>query len=326
MIIDIHNRIFCIPKQTDNHYDVIFYVPFDDEVAVNCELDIKDVKRLYNLNDEEGIYNGNDGVEIRYNKNILTIYKMFVKETIGPINSKVEVWYENGGNKFIECNYRTIQNGEGYMNLPHGLTLIYHTNGFLFKSIQFYNGYLHGLSQTWSNVKKNYILSELNYNFGAYDGIVEWLGYKVNASDSLMFKFIEDPSIYYREDITYHKNGNVKTITNVHIYLNMYETIHGLFQEYYENGQLRYQVYYRHGKKNGLEQMWYDNGRPLLEVLYTNGIVDGDYIKWYNYEDNVVWKYMPYKGGYLIKEGYEQVLNKYNKWKKKNIKNCCVLN
>ena len=49
------------------------------------------------------------------------------------------------------------------------------------------------------------------------------------------------------------------------------DKIHGLFQEWYENGQLKMKVNYVNGEKDGLDQWWHSNGQKELEVNYVNG-------------------------------------------------------
>lgn len=44
---------------------------------------------------------------------------------------------------------------------------------------------------------------------------------------------------------------------------------------YYENGQLRYETNYKDGKHHGLFKWWYDNGQLKEEVNYKDGKVDG---------------------------------------------------
>ena len=59
------------------------------------------------------------------------------------------------------------------------------------------------------------------------------------------------------------------------------QTMNGLFQWYYENGQKSEEVNYINGNKNGTYNSWYQNGNIKEEVNYNYGkIADGCYKIW----------------------------------------------
>lgn len=47
-------------------------------------------------------------------------------------------------------------------------------------------------------------------------------------------------------------------------------------KEYFENGQLMNQFFYKNGKKEGKQKGWYDDGRVRYEEHYKDGILDGE--------------------------------------------------
>lgn len=57
---------------------------------------------------------------------------------------------------------------------------------------------------------------------------------------------------------------------------------HGKLQEYYENGQLHSQGYFKEGKRNGEYKKWYESGTPWIHIHYKKGMLNGEFRTWYN--------------------------------------------
>ena len=57
---------------------------------------------------------------------------------------------------------------------------------------------------------------------------------------------------------------------------------HGEYKEYYENGQLELQGYYKNGKFDGEWKSWYENGQIGSQYYYKEGELDGEYTCWCN--------------------------------------------
>lgn len=55
----------------------------------------------------------------------------------------------------------------------------------------------------------------------------------------------------------------------------------GLYEEWYENGQIKERCNYENGKKHGLYEEWYENGQLKEKVNYENGKKHGLYEEWY---------------------------------------------
>ena len=51
--------------------------------------------------------------------------------------------------------------------------------------------------------------------------------------------------------------------------------------EYYANGNLKYEVNYKNGKKDGLETFWYNSGAMYIQTNYINDLEDGTWNQWY---------------------------------------------
>ena len=55
----------------------------------------------------------------------------------------------------------------------------------------------------------------------------------------------------------------------------------GLSTFWYENGQKRYEKTYKDGLQDGLETWWYENGQKRSEGTYKDGKLDGLWTGWY---------------------------------------------
>ena len=71
---------------------------------------------------------------------------------------------------------------------------------------------------------------------------------------------------------SWYENGQLYTQCN---YKN--GILEGLYQRWHEKGQLCEQGHYRNGQLEGLYQRWYENGQLQLETNYKNGKPDGLY-------------------------------------------------
>lgn len=55
---------------------------------------------------------------------------------------------------------------------------------------------------------------------------------------------------------------------------------HGLYEEWWENGQLAMRVNYVNGEYNGLYQEWWENGQLKSNCIYCNGQKEGVWQSW----------------------------------------------
>ena len=72
----------------------------------------------------------------------------------------------------------------------------------------------------------------------------------------------------------------------------------GLYTNWYENGQKRFELTYKDGIHNGLSTYWYENRQKESEVTYKDGKRDGLWTDWD--ENGKKLKEETYKGGELI--------------------------
>ncbi len=54
-----------------------------------------------------------------------------------------------------------------------------------------------------------------------------------------------------------------------------------LLKDYYGNGNLRSEIPYKDGKREGIEKWYYENGNLTFEALYKNDILDGVHKSYY---------------------------------------------
>ena len=55
----------------------------------------------------------------------------------------------------------------------------------------------------------------------------------------------------------------------------------GKYTEKYHNGNLKYEVNYVNGKKEGLEIFWYISGGKYIQTTYKNDKEDGIWNQWF---------------------------------------------
>ena len=100
----------------------------------------------------------------------------------------------------------------------------------------------------------------------------------------------------------------------------------GWFRRYWENGNLRYEWYFKDGKQDGVSKAWWPNGDIKSERNYKDGKSDGLRTSWYEdgqvagindfkdgkkdglwtdyYKSGQVWMKKTYESGKLISEEY----------------------
>jgi antitoxin component YwqK of YwqJK toxin-antitoxin module len=81
---------------------------------------------------------------------------------------------------------------------------------------------------------------------------------------------------------------------------NRYNTpIDGLFQVHWPNGNLRYEWYYKDGKRaDGISRGWWENGNLKQEKNWKNGKQNGFWTSWY--ENGLIWLKRDMKDGKLV--------------------------
>ena len=119
---------------------------------------------------------------------------------------------------------------------------------------------------------------------------------------------------------TYHANGNLKekyTLINSieRFQPSCFQIRHGLYQQWYINGQKRFECNYDAGNVEGLAQQWHENGQIYYECNYVADKREGLYQEWHangqkqiecNYVAGIIEGLVPKwdKDGKKIEESY----------------------
>jgi hypothetical protein len=93
--------------------------------------------------------------------------------------------------------------------------------------------------------------------------------------------------------------------------------VDSLHREYYQDGRLKMEVFYKNGKKHGVETWWHDHakGCPMMEKYYDQGMLEGPVIHYgknckktliENYRHGIKegWEFEYYDNGNIKAEGY----------------------
>ncbi len=77
----------------------------------------------------------------------------------------------------------------------------------------------------------------------------------------------------------YTLDAQGKDTVEIQNYLNGKE--HGIWKQFYENGQLRESRFFKEGKKEGQYLAWWPDGSPQKEYYFENGEYEGTCKEWY---------------------------------------------
>ena len=75
--------------------------------------------------------------------------------------------------------------------------------------------------------------------------------------------------------------------------------LHGVYEKYWFNGQLKYRQENMHGELHGAREFFYQSGDLKLREHYRNGEMHG-VLEWYDYEDGSLEYYMCYQNDKLV--------------------------
>lgn len=159
-----------------------------------------------------------------------------------------------------DANPWCLLQGDGEGNLSSNAWYYWnHYNGVP-KRVAFKDGRL--LAFCASNYAKNY-----------------WWDCQDNAHNGISFD-MKMPNDELGREATYEisSNGALGNPTNIH----RGNKHNGVYEEWYNNGQLKVRQNYKEGKENGLYQSWYSNGQSSMRCTYKDGKLEGDYKRWWN--------------------------------------------
>ena len=96
--------------------------------------------------------------------------------------------------------------------------------------------------------------------------------------------------------IEYHRNGNVY----VKGQRNSKGQEEGIWEVFYEDGNIKYRTPFKGGKEDGIEEWFYPNGNIKCRIPYKEGWIDG-VREWFDEQGNII-RTHHWKDGKLIEE------------------------
>ena len=113
----------------------------------------------------------------------------------------------------------------------------------------------------------------------------------VTPSDEVASIFRNGTSFY---------NNDTNSIKEIYTYKNY--KLEGLYQEYFENGNIRLEIEYKDGIKNGFWKKYFRQGGLMYEINYIDDKYDGEWREYWF--PNVLREYSTYKNGKKIGESF----------------------
>lgn len=98
------------------------------------------------------------------------------------------------------------------------------------------------------------------------------------------------------EPFYHYWNSEEQQKKSVTHFLKDSSTKHGEHREWYANGQVKYEVMYYHGKRNGVETKYYENGQTESKITFEKGVRNGPAITYFESGQ------IEYKGKYKSNE------------------------
>jgi len=95
--------------------------------------------------------------------------------------------------------------------------------------------------------------------------------------------------------IEYYDNGNVR----IKGQKNSVGQEEGIWEWFYENGNINMRTPFKGGKKDGIVELFYDNGNTSMRIPYKEGKEDG-IVEWFDEQGNII-ETRHWKDGILIK-------------------------
>lgn len=185
------------------------------------------------------------------------------------------------------------------MNL-HGVCIFYYPNGKKHEEINYKNGLIDG---TYIKYHENGVVQEAIYNYNkeifstkySNTGIkIQEINYIINLNKHKEEQESYKNKIYHGMCIWYcSKTG--RKIKEANYKKGKY---HGIYKDYYDNGNIRNEINYYKGKINGYHKKYYSTGQIKSEKNYKDGKKHGlctiyslnnqkKYEKMYDFSDNI---------------------------------------
>ena len=159
----------------------------------------------------------------------------------------------------------------------HGKYKLWSQSSILVQEATYSNGKLNGITKRYSVFGK--LLQLTNYRNDKKHGLEKNYTFDSNGGGSGDPKKYLGWERYYENDIMvreieYYESG--KKMGDCH-------PLNGSCIEWYENGLVKFEFFYKNKKLNGKQTEWNEKGQILLKGAWINGENDGT---WYSYDDN----------------------------------------
>jgi antitoxin component YwqK of YwqJK toxin-antitoxin module len=198
--------------------------------------------------------------------------------------------YHRNGNVYIKGQ----KNSKGQQE---GLWELFDFNGNIKARIPFKEGKMDGIEECfWENGN---IRIRTPYKDGKEDGIVEEFDEQGNIIRTQHWKngqLIEETKPELTPYIIYHPNGNV----SIKGQRNSVGQREGIWEIFYENGNILRRTSYKEGNKDGIAEYFYENGNIESRTSYKEGKKDGIQT-FYDEQGNIIETTL-WKDGEIIEE------------------------
>jgi antitoxin component YwqK of YwqJK toxin-antitoxin module len=222
-----------------------------------------------------------------------------VLELIKKIDEELTPYieYHDNGNVAVKGQKNSVGQEEGIWEFFYSNGNIQYSNGNIQCRTPYKEGKADGIQEVF--YESGNIHWRTPYKEGKRDGIQEWFDEQGNITKTTLWKngeIIEETKPELTPHIEYYLNGNVK----VKGQRNSKGQREGLWEWFYENGNILLRTPFKEGKEDGIEEWFWKELRNRCRTPFKGGKVDG-IETFYDEQGNIV-KTTLWKDGELIEE------------------------
>jgi antitoxin component YwqK of YwqJK toxin-antitoxin module len=208
-----------------------------------------------------------------------------VLELIKKIDEELTPYieYHNNGNVYVKGQENSVGQREGIWEY-------FYENGNIERRTPYKEGKMNGIKELF--YPSGNIQWRIPYKEGKRDGIEEVFYETGNIIETTLWKngkLIEETKPELTPYIEYDRNGNVY----IKGQKNSKGQEEGLWEWFYEDGNIFSRAPYKGGEKEGIEEFFYKNGNIRWRIPYKEGKADG-IEEWFDKQGNItktrVWK------------------------------------
>jgi len=250
------------------------------------ELTKDELEKLYHLPPKDVEKETEFQITYRMGRNSLVL------ELIKKVDEELTPYikYHPNGNVWVKGQ----KNSKGQRE---GIEEWFYPNGNIHWRTPYKNGKEDGIVEVF--YENGNIHRRTPFKEGKEDGIEEWFDEQGNITQTRRWKdgeLIETTEPELTPHIEYHPNGNVW----VKGQKNQYGRNEGIWECFWENGNIHRRTPFKGGKEDGIEEGFYPNGNIYWRTPHKEGKRDGIQI-FYDEQENITKTYL-WKDGKLIEE------------------------